>query len=147
MMQPMASWMWLAGGLALLAVELVTPSGFFVMFFGIGALLTGLAAAVGAVTAPVPQWTLFTVTSVLSLLLFRGKIQARVEHSGPRKPVDSLVGEIAFPVETMASGDVGRVTLRGTTWDARNEGDTTLGANQRCRVTRVSGLQLGVVAE
>ena len=84
---------------------------------------------------------------MLSLLLFRGKIQKRVEHSGPHKLVDSLVGETAFPVETMASGEVGRVTLRGTTWDARNEGDTTLGANQRCRVTRVSGLQLGVVAE
>ena len=143
----MTWWMWLAGGLALLVVELVTPSGFFVMFFGVGAILTGLAAGAGLVTGPVAQWTLFTVASVLALLLFRGKIQARVEHSGPRRPVDSLVGEIAFPVETMASGEVGRVTLRGTTWDARNEGDTTLGANQRCRVTRVSGLQLGVVAE
>lgn len=143
----MTWWIWLAGGLALLAVELVTPSGFFVMFFGVGAILTGLMAGVGLVTGPVAQWTIFTVASVLSLLLFRGKIQSRVEHSGPRKPVDSLVGEIAFPVETMASGEVGRVTLRGTTWDARNEGDTTLGANQRCRVTRVSGLQLGVVAE
>ena len=140
-------WMWLAGGLVLLAVELVTPSGFFVMFFGIGALLTGLAAGAGLVTAPVPQWTLFTVASVLSLLLFRGKIQARVDHSGPLLPVDSLVGEVAFPVEAMAPGAVGRVALRGTTWDARNEGDTALGANQRCRVTRVSGLQLGVVAE
>lgn len=147
MMQPMASWMWLAGGLVLLAVELATPSGFFVMFFGIGALLTGLAAAAGAVTTPVPQWTLFTVSSVLSLLLFRGKIQKRVEHSGPLLPVDSLVGEIAFPVDAMAAGAVGRVALRGSSWEARNEGDTTLGANQRCRVTRVSGLQLGVVAE
>ncbi len=147
MMQPMASWMWLAGGLVLLAVELATPSGFFVMFFGIGALLTGLAAAAGAVTGQVPQWTLFTVSSVLSLLLFRGKIQKRVEHSGPLLPVDSLVGEIAFPVEAMAAGAVGRVALRGSNWEARNEGDTPLGANQRCRVTRVSGLQLGVVAE
>ena len=47
----------------------------------------------------------------------------------------------------MAPGAVGRVALRGSNWEARNEGDTALGANQRCRVTRVSGLQLGVVAE
>ena len=46
-----------------------------------------------------------------------------------------------------APGAVGRVSLRGSNWEARNEGDTALGANQRCRVTRVSGLQLGVVAE
>lgn len=147
MMAPMSWWMWLAGGLTLLGVELVTPSGFFVMFFGVGALVTGLAAGVGAVSGPVAQWTCFTTASVLSLLLFRGKLQARVEHSGAHAPVDSLVGEIAFPADTMAPGAVGRVTLRGTTWDARNEGHTPLGANQRCRVTRVSGLQLGVVAE
>jgi membrane protein implicated in regulation of membrane protease activity len=47
----------------------------------------------------------------------------------------------------MAPGAVGRVELRGSSWEARNEGDTPLGANQRCRVTRVSGPQLGVVAE
>ncbi len=140
-------WLWLAGGVALLVVEMVTPSGFFVMFFGIGALLTGVAAGAGLVSGPVAQWTLFTAASVLALLLFRRKIQARVEHTGPLLPVDSLVGEIAFPVAPMAPGSVGRVTLRGTTWDARNEGDTALGANQRSRVTRVSGLQLGVVAE
>ena len=146
-MAPMEWWMWLAGGFVLLVAELVTPSGFYIMFFGVGAILTGAAASVGAVTGPVTQWLTFPVISVLSLLLFRGKIQAQVERSGPLLPVDSLVGEVAFPVDAMPAGSVGRVSLRGTTWDARNEGDTALGANQRCRVTRVSGLQLGVVAE
>lgn len=146
MMPPMEWWMWLAGGFVLLVAELVTPSGFFIMFFGVGAILTGVAASAGLVTAPVTQWFLFTVISVSSLLLFRGKIQARVEPD-TRPPVDSLVGEIALPVEAMAPGAVGRVALRGSNWEARNEGDTALGANQRCRVTRVSGLQLGVVAE
>lgn len=140
-------WMWLAGGVALLVLELATPSGFFIMFFGIGALVTGAAAGAGLVGGPVAEWTLFTVASVLSLLLFRGKIQQRVELSGPARQVDSLVGEIATPVELMAPGAVGRVSLRGTTWEARNDGDMPLGAQQRCRVIRVSGLQLGVVAE
>jgi membrane protein implicated in regulation of membrane protease activity len=140
-------WIWLAGGFVLLVLELVTPSGFFIMFFGIGAILTGVAAGVGAITTPVAQWFVFTVLSVVSLLLFRRAIQARVEHSGPLVPVDSLVGQVAFPIEAMPVGAVGRVSLRGSTWDARNEGETPLGANQRCRVTRVSGLQLGVVAE
>jgi len=31
-------WLWLAGGLALVVAELVTPSGFFIIFFGLGAL-------------------------------------------------------------------------------------------------------------
>ncbi len=140
-------WLWLAGGFVLLVVELVTPSGFYIMFFGIGAILTGAAASVGAVASPVTQWLTFTVISVLSLLLFRGKIQARVESTGARPPVDSLVGEIAIPVEGIAPGAVGRVSLRGSTWEARNESTVGVYANQRCKVVRVSGLQVGIVAE
>lgn len=146
MLPAMPWWIWLAGGFVLLVVELVTPSGFFIMFFGVGAILTGVLASIGAVTGPVTQWFTFTVISVAALLLFRGKLQARVEpHQRP--PIDSLIGEIATPADTIAPGAVGRVTLRGTTWDARNEGATPLVANQRCRVKHVSGLQLGVVAE
>ncbi len=139
-------WVWLAGGFVLLVLELVTPSGFYIMFFGVGAILTGVVASTGAVSGLAAQWLTFTVISVASLLLFRGKIQARVEPVS-RPPIDSLVGEIAYPVAVMAPGAVGRVALRGSDWEARNEGHTPLGANQRCRVTRVSGLQLGVVAE
>ncbi len=139
--------MWLAGGLALMAVDLVTPSGFFVMFFGVGAVLTGLAVGVGLVPGAVGQWSLFTVASVLALLVFRGKIQARVELTGARPPVDSLVGDIAFCVEVIAPGAVGRVELRGSDWEARNDAAVPLGPNQRCRVIRVTGLQVGVVAE
>lgn len=146
-MPPMPWWMWLAGGFVLLVVELVTPSGFFIMFFGVGAILTGVLTSMNVLSGAAPQWFTFTALSVVALLLFRGKIQRKVEHSGPRGHVDSLVGEIAMPADAIAPGAVGRVMMRGTSWEARNEGDTALGVNQRCRVTRVSGLQLGVVAE
>lgn len=130
----------------LLVVELVTPSGFFIMFFGVGAILTGVLASAGAVSGPVAQWFTFTVLSIGSLLLFRGKLQSRVEpHQRP--PVDSLIGEIATPTAGIEPGAVGRVTLRGSTWEARNESATALAANQRCRVKHVSGLQLGIVPE
>ena len=139
--------MWLAAGFVLLVLELVTPSGFFIMFFGVGAILTGVLASVGLLTGLAAQWFAFTIASVLCLLLFRGKIQARVEASGVPPPVDSLVGQIALPVDGIAPGAVGRAMLRGSSWEARNDGDVGVYANQRCRVVRVSGLQLGLVAE
>ena len=139
--------MWLAAGFVLLVLELVTPSGFFIMFFGVGAILTGVLASVGVLTSLGAQWFAFTAASVLTLLLFRRKIQARVEATGARPPVDSLVGEVATPLEGIAPGAVGRATLRGSTWEARNDGEVGVYANQRCRVVRVSGLQLGLVAE
>ena len=140
-------WIWLAAGFVLLVLELVTPSGFFIMFFGVGAILNGVLASVGLLTGLGAQWFAFTVASVLTLLLFRRKIQARVEATGARPPVDSLVGEIATPVEGIAPGAVGRATLRGSTWEARNDGEVGVYPHQRCRVVRVSGLQLGLVAE
>jgi membrane protein implicated in regulation of membrane protease activity len=143
----MAWWMWLVAGFGLMALELVTPSGFFIMFFGVAALVVGLLGGAGLVMAPWAQWLVFTVSAVASLMLFRRKFQSHVELSGARPPVDSLVGEIAFPVDLIAPGAVGRVALRGSNWEARNESDIALAANQRCRVTRISGLQLGVVAE
>lgn len=146
MMSAMPWWSWLAGGFVLLVVELITPSGFFIMFFGVGALLTGVLASTGAVSGVVAQWFTFTVLSIGSLLLFRGKLQSRVEPR-QRPPIDSLVGEIATPTADIPPGAVGRVTLRGSSWEARNESDITLDANRRCRVKHVSGLQLGIVAE
>jgi membrane protein implicated in regulation of membrane protease activity len=140
-------WLWLVAGFVLLVLELVTPSGFFIMFFGVGALVAGALAATGLVTNAGLQWLVFTAASVVCLLLFRGKIQARVESTGARPPVDSLVGEIVIPVEGIAPGAVGRVSLRGSNWEARNDGAVGVYANQRCKVVRVSGLQVGIVAE
>lgn len=139
-------WLWLVAGLVLLLFELVTPSGFFIMFFGVGALAAGLLGGAGLVSAPWMQWLVFTVVSIVGLLIFRTRFQALVEPSA-RPPVDSLIGEIALPLEPLAPRAVGRVSLRGSTWDARNDGDAELAAQQRCRVVRVTGLQIGIVAE
>jgi inner membrane protein len=139
-------WMWLAGGLILLVVELVTPSGFFVMFFGLGALTVGVLARLDVVLQPWLQWLLFTATSLVYLLLFRGRLQQRFE-TPPTPPVDALVGELAVPQERLLPGAVGRAETRGSSWTARNDGQHTLEPGQRCRVARVDGLMLGIVPE
>ena len=43
----MTWWMWVALGLVLGAIELATPGGFFVIFFGVGAVIVGLAELAG----------------------------------------------------------------------------------------------------
>lgn len=143
----MAWWMWLAGGLLLLVVELVTPSGFFVMFFGLGALTVGLLTAFNAAGPPWAQWLLFSAASVAYLLLFRGRLQARFEQSPPTRPVDTMIGELALPQERMPPGAVGRAEMRGTMWTAHNDSDVTLEAGQRCRVARVDELLLGIMPQ
>ncbi|MBA3270975.1 MAG: NfeD family protein [Acidobacteria bacterium] len=138
-------WMWLTGGLVLLVVELVTPSGFFVMFFGLGALTVGVLTRLALAGEPWAQWLIFTVVSVVYLLLFRGRVRRGL--ATPPANVDTLVGELAIPRERILPGEVGRVDLRGTLWNARNDASALLEPGQRCRVTGLDGLVLFVQPE
>lgn len=138
-------WLWVAGGLLLLLIELVTPSGFFVMFFGLGAITVGLLAATGITAAASIEWFVFIAASTIYLLLFRGRMRQRAERAPDT--IDTLVGEIAVPRERILPGQVGRVELRGSLWSARNDTAAQIEAGQRCRVTRVDGLLVGVQPE
>ncbi len=140
-------WMWLVVGLGLMVIELATPSGFFIMFFGLGALTVGILSRLG-VTGPVwMEWLLFTVTSVVYLLLFRGRLQQVVQQATRATEVDTLIGELAVPKERILPGAVGRVELRGTLWNARNNGSEPIEPGRRCRVVGVDGLLVFVQPE
>jgi len=137
-------WLWAALGLLLMAAELIVPTGFFVFFFGMGALVTGLATAIGLVQTLVPQALLLLVVSAASVALFRKPLMATFHKGGHVRKVDSLAGETAVAIDAIAPGDVGKVELRGSTWSASNSGDAAIAAGARCRVESVEGLTLRV---
>ena len=140
-------WLWAALGLVLAGMELFAPGGFFVMFFGVGALVTGLAVRLTDLDATW-QWLLFTAVSLFSLLVFRKRLLARVRgRSQTTAPVDALTSEFAVALEEMAPGAMGQVELRGSGWKARNIGVHPVAIGQRCRVDRVDGLMLWIRAE
>ena len=141
-------WLWMLLGLALVVLEVLTPGGFFALFFGIGALLVGALDGLGMGGPDWLQWLLFSVLSIVSLLLFRGPLLARLKSWG-RKPngVDTLVGEVATLLDDLPADAIGKVELRGTAWSARNEERQSLHKGQRCRVQRVDGLTLWIRAE
>ena len=93
-------WFWMILG-ALLILSEFFATGIVAIFFGIGAILVGIATALGLVSAPAEQIVLFAVLSVAALLLarekikvwFRGKVSDRWE--GDQDPVSArgaLVG-------------------------------------------------------
>lgn len=139
-------WIWLAVGLVLMVIELATPSGFFVMFFGLGALTVGVLARLGAGGPAWMQWLLFSVISVVYLLLFRGRLQQRIRQPQSDN-VDTQIGNLAIPKERIPPGGVGRVEHRGTMWTARNVAAVAVEPGQRCRVTAVDGLTLFIQPE
>lgn len=107
-------WYWMVLGLVLLGAEMTTPGGFYIIFFGLSALLVGTLAGLEIVNMDWVQWLLFSVIAIGSLLLFRGPLLARM--SDGRKThaeVDSLVGEVAIPLEALPAG---------ATWDDLRRG-------------------------
>jgi membrane protein implicated in regulation of membrane protease activity len=138
--------MWVVGGFVLAAIELATPSGFFIIFFGLAAITVGILARYNVIGSWWVEWMLFSVFSVAYLGLFRKRLQSRFQNP-PSSTVDSLVGALAITQEPLAPGVVGRVEVRGSTWSARNVGHVALETGQRARVASVDGLTLGVVPE
>lgn len=141
----MAWWIWVLGGLGLLLVEVATPGGFFAVFFGAGALLVGAAKALGWTGPAWLEWLAFTALSVSLLVAFRRDLRRLALLSGP--PVDRLEDEQALVVDEVVPGGVGRAELRGSTWTARTDGESTLAPGQRCRIERVDGLTLWLRGE
>ena len=135
-------WHWLALGLILVALEIAASGGFYVIFFGIAAIAIGGLHLFGVAGPTWFQFLLFSGLSVAALLLFRNPFLQLMHGDGKGKDVDSLVGEIATPLEAMAPGAVGRAELRGTVWSARNGSAGVLPPGGRCRVARVDGLMI-----
>jgi inner membrane protein len=139
-------WIWILLGLFLLLAELVTPGGFYIIFFGVGAVVVGVLAGFNAAGPLWFQFILFLILSVLTLWLFREKL-LQLTQGERRENVDSLVGETAVATEEIHLNAVGKAELRGTSWNARNVGDKPLTRGQRCIVERVEGLTIFVRAE
>ena len=140
-------WHWLVLGLVLVVAEMASAGGFYIIFFGIGALLVGLLALFGLGGPGWAQVLLFAGVSVVGLALFRSRFLRWFQVDPQLPPVDALVGEIGHVSEDLAPGAVGRVELRGSAWSARNASSVPLSRGTRCRVVRVDGLMLFVEPE
>jgi hypothetical protein len=140
-------WGWFTFGFILLLLELVSPGGFYFLFFGVGAISVGILAWVPVVEEAWVQLTVFSIVSIIASLLFRRRL---LERFGPKSAdiaVDSMIGEAATVIDNIEAGGFGKVELRGTAWNAKNSGDRMLARGERCKVQRVDGLSLWVNKE
>ena len=140
-------WLWLVLGLIFVGLEVLTPGGFYVLFFGIGALVVGSLTGFGWSGPIWLQVLLFSAISLLSLVCFRPHLVRATRSKERPDPIDTLEGETALLVDDLQPDAVGRAELRGTTWTVRNGDQQLLVRGQRCRVSRVDGLTLWIHGE
>lgn len=140
----MAWWGWLLLGLFFLLAEMMTPGGFYLIFFGAGALIVGTLAGLKLTGPEWMEWLLFSLFSIVALLFFRQPLLKRFQTPDTGKKIDSLVGEAAVALDRIAVDAIGKVELRGTAWTARNVGENPVSKGQRCKVVQVDELTLWV---
>ncbi|HDS1735364.1 MULTISPECIES: NfeD family protein [Pseudomonas] len=132
-------WIWLVFGVALILLELVLPT-FFILWFGIGAVLVALIA----LAAPTLQldmqvllWVLFSsVTTALWFKLFRRK------RPDVRWTADSVLGEVGLLTASVSEFQKGRVRfqkpiLGNEEWTC--VADSEIAAGERVRLTAIEG--------
>lgn len=138
----MSWWIWVVIGFLLLAAEFGSTT-LHIAFFSVGAFVVAILVGIGVELELWAQLLIFTGVSLLAFFFVRPMVMRRLKLD-EKKIVDSLVGETATILEDIEVGGRGRAELRGSTWSARNVGETALIRGQRCTVAEVEGLVLHV---
>ena len=141
----MSWWIWMLFGLVLLALEMAAAGSFYLLFFGLGALIVGALTGLGVVPSPWVQWALFSILSAALIALLRKPLRDRTRV--PQDAIDAMIGEVAITAGPIEAGGAGKAELRGTQWSAHNAGSSALAAGARCRVEKVEGLTIWLVPE
>ena len=135
-------WGWIILGLMLLGSELlVIDAGFYLVFIGIAAAITGLVALADLGLELWHQWMLFSVLALVLMVLFRKKLYAKLRGAGVGYETGPA-GEIVTVGEALEPGARGRIAYRGTEWTIVNASDQAFSAGQQVQISRVDGLTL-----
>ncbi len=135
-------WGWMIFGAFLLGSELLgVDAGFYLVFIGLAAMLTGLLEVVGIGLEPWVQWLSFAVFGLVLMVFFRKKLYQKLRGSGVGYEVGPA-GEYIEIAETLEPGASARISFRGTDWTVVNDGDSVVEKGNRIRINRVEGLTL-----
>ena len=139
------AWVWLIGGVLLLTAELIAP-GFFLMFVGVAAILTGVLSLALPIGSALQLGAFAILAIVIARVGGRRAYASRYDHSSDpslNNPVHRLLGRVVLVVEPVDSNG-GRVRVGDSVWPARG-GPARVG--ERVRVVDVEGNCLKVEPE
>ena len=142
LVESFGGWAWVVLGLLLIGFEAVAPGVFF-LWFGLAALLTGLATG-GLALSWQAATLVFLVLSAASVLAGRALTRRPGEEAAGGAPLNrrgqALVGQV-FRLEGALAGGEGRVRVGDSTWRVTGP---DLAAGTLVRVLRVDGTTLVV---
>ena len=117
---------WIVSGAAMILAEFLF-SGFIVVFFGLGAVIAGIAIAFGVPGSGGIPFIIFSVSSIVLLVVARNHMKTWFQGDlVEEKNADIDTGIIGDSVEIVSGFDesspgYGIVRYRGSNWNARSE--------------------------
>jgi membrane protein implicated in regulation of membrane protease activity len=134
---------WVYLGIALIFFELMTP-GLVSIFFGLSALVVALITYLVPGMPEYLQWILFSIFSVLFILLLRKTLKKT--FSGKTKVTDDtadpFTGKRAVVISRITPNQPGRVEFNGSSWLA--EADIEIEPDTPVRITGKQNLTFTV---
>ena len=120
----MISLIWAILGIILMALEAVIP-GFVIFFFGLGALITALAALLpGIGTAYWLQAIIWIASSAGSMAFLRKKLDKVFKGKLIENKSSEYIGKRAVVIEEISPEKPGRIRFEGTSWKAESYTET-----------------------
>ncbi len=133
--------MWLGAGVILLICEMFTMT-FFLLCFGVGALVTAPLTYLGVSSST--QWVVFLVVSAVCVFYTR-RFAERVSSREPERKsnVDRHIGHEGPVIEAIdKTKGTGRITVSNEEWRARTENGEMIAVGENVLVTGVQGTHL-----
>jgi membrane protein implicated in regulation of membrane protease activity len=135
-------WAWMVLAAVFIIGEILT-AGFFLMCFGVGAIVAGLLALLGA--NMIWQLMIFIVVSLILFLVSRKFADRVSKEQPPGIGADRFVGKICIVLEQIDNHkNTGRVRMDREEWRTESDGDEVIPAGSKVVVTRLDGSHLVV---
>ncbi|WP_295006618.1 NfeD family protein [uncultured Dechloromonas sp.] len=139
-------WAWIVGGIGLILAELVVPS-FFVVWFGLGALLVGLLALLIPGLSLTAQLAIWTAASLAMVMLWFRVFKPGFHKTRIGTAAGEAVGEIGLLVSAVAPFERGKVRFQRPVLGSEEwvcMADTPIATGERVKVVAVEGSFLTV---
>ena len=139
-------WTWIVGGIVLMLAELAITS-FFIIWFGLGALLVGLLMLLMPELPPTAQIATWTLASLAMVVLWFRVFKQNRHKTKVGMAEGEVLGEIGLLVNAVAPFERGKVRFQRPVLGSEEWvclADATIAAGERVKVVAVEGSYLKV---
>ncbi len=140
-------WYWIVGGIVLMLAELAIPA-FFIIWFGMGALLVGLCLFFIPDMTSTAQFVLWTLASLALVVAWFRLFQNSFAKTRSGTADGEVIGEVGLLVHAVAPFERGKVRFQRPLLGADEWvclADQAIAAGERVKVVAVEGSFLKVI--